>query len=63
IKREISRKDMLINVGLWVIGMIIIFLIAYDPQSHINQHVFTTNFPFYFYNPLYQLNKEYTKII
>jgi Mn2+/Fe2+ NRAMP family transporter len=27
----ISRKDMLINVGLWAIGMIIILLIAYDP--------------------------------
>jgi hypothetical protein len=28
---EISRKDMLINVVLWAIGMIIILLIAYDP--------------------------------
>jgi Mn2+/Fe2+ NRAMP family transporter len=27
----ISRKDMLINVVIWVIGMIIIMLIAYDP--------------------------------
>ena len=27
----ISRKDMLINVALWAIGMIIILLIAYDP--------------------------------
>ena len=27
----ISRKDMLINVGLWAIGMVIILLIAYDP--------------------------------
>ena len=28
---KISRKDMLINVGIWAIGMIIILLIAYDP--------------------------------
>ena len=28
---EFSRNDMLINVGLWAIGMIIILLIAYDP--------------------------------
>lgn len=28
---KISRKDMLINVLLWVIGMIIILVIAYDP--------------------------------
>ena len=27
----ISRKDMLINVVIWVIGLIIILLIAYDP--------------------------------
>ena len=27
----ISRRDMLINVALWAIGMIIILLIAYDP--------------------------------
>jgi hypothetical protein len=27
----ISRKDMLINVAMWAIGMIIILLIAYDP--------------------------------
>ena len=27
----ISRKDMLINVVIWTIGMIIILLIAYDP--------------------------------
>jgi hypothetical protein len=27
----ISRKDTLINVALWAIGMIIILLIAYDP--------------------------------
>ena len=30
-KMGISRNDMLINVGLWVIGMAIILLIAYDP--------------------------------
>lgn len=30
-KMGISRKDMLINVGLWAIGMMIILLIAYDP--------------------------------
>ena len=28
---SISRKDMLINVALWALGMIIILLIAYDP--------------------------------
>jgi RsiW-degrading membrane proteinase PrsW (M82 family) len=28
---EISRKDMLINVGLWVLAIIIILLIIYDP--------------------------------
>jgi len=28
---ETSRKDMLINVAMWAIGMIIILLIAYDP--------------------------------
>ena len=27
----VSRKDMLINVAMWAIGMIIILLIAYDP--------------------------------
>jgi Mn2+/Fe2+ NRAMP family transporter len=27
----LSRKDRLINVALWAIGMIIILLIAYDP--------------------------------
>jgi hypothetical protein len=27
----INRKDMLINVAMWAIGMIIILLIAYDP--------------------------------
>jgi hypothetical protein len=27
----INRKDMLINVALWAIGIIIILLIAYDP--------------------------------
>lgn len=26
-----SRKDMLINVGIWAMGMIIILLIAFDP--------------------------------
>jgi Mn2+/Fe2+ NRAMP family transporter len=26
-----NRNDMLINVGIWTIGMIIILLIAYDP--------------------------------
>ena len=30
-KMKISRKDMLINVIIWAIGMIIILLIAYDP--------------------------------
>jgi hypothetical protein len=37
----ISRKDMLINVGLWVIGMIIILLIAFDPLDilDLNQKV------------------------
>ena len=29
----ISRKDMLINVALWAIGMIIILLIVYDPLN------------------------------
>ena len=28
---KIRRKDMLINVIIWAIGMIIILLIAYDP--------------------------------
>ena len=27
----IGRKDMLINIVMWAIGMIIILLIAYDP--------------------------------
>jgi Mn2+/Fe2+ NRAMP family transporter len=27
----ISRRDMMINVVIWAIGMIIILLIAYDP--------------------------------
>ena len=30
---EISRKEMLINVAMWAIGMIIILLIAYDPLN------------------------------
>jgi Mn2+/Fe2+ NRAMP family transporter len=30
-KMGISRRDMLINVAVWAIGMIIILLIAYDP--------------------------------
>ncbi|PVX23156.1 MAG: hypothetical protein CW716_12800 [Candidatus Bathyarchaeum sp.] len=28
---EVSRKDMLINVAMWAMGMIVILLIAYDP--------------------------------
>ena len=28
---EISRNDMLINIALWAIGLVIIFLIAWDP--------------------------------
>jgi hypothetical protein len=28
---ETSRKDVMINVAMWAIGMIIILLITYDP--------------------------------
>jgi Mn2+/Fe2+ NRAMP family transporter len=28
---ETRRKDVMINVAMWAIGMIIILLIAYDP--------------------------------